>query len=102
MAKMLAKKKWHARHASCGHYRHLRVSQGLKFTCPVSASQDFGHQLRPALPELRIHCLTLGKRHRNSSGEIDNAVLLLHSTSNDAAELLGPRFSGPLYGPSDR
>jgi homoserine O-acetyltransferase len=51
------------------------------------------------LSELRLHYVTLGAPHRNSSGVIDNAVLLLHSTSSDTTEFLGPAFSGPLYGP---
>ena len=51
------------------------------------------------LPELRLHYVTLGAPHRNSDGEIDNAVLLLHSTGSDAMEFFEPDFSGPLYGP---
>jgi homoserine O-acetyltransferase/O-succinyltransferase len=53
------------------------------------------------LPELRLHYITLGTPHRNSSGNIDNAVLLLHSTGSDTTELLEPSFSGPLYGPGE-
>jgi hypothetical protein len=41
------------------------------------------------LPELRLHYVTFGTPHRDSSGEIDNAVLLLHSTGR-----------GPLKGGS--
>jgi homoserine O-acetyltransferase/O-succinyltransferase len=51
------------------------------------------------LPELRLHYVTLGAPHRNSSGDVDNAVLLLHSTSSDTTELLQSSFGGPLYGP---
>ena len=50
------------------------------------------------LPELRLHYLTLGSLHRNASGLIDNAVLLLHSTAGDATEFLDPEFSEPLFG----
>ena len=50
------------------------------------------------LPELRVHYLTVGILHRNASGSIDNAVLLLHSTASDATEFLDPEFSEPLLG----
>jgi homoserine O-acetyltransferase len=45
-----------------------------------------------------MHYVTLGTPHRNPSQEIDNAVLLLHSTSSDTTELLDPQFVGPLCG----
>lgn len=45
------------------------------------------------LPELRLHYVTLGTPHRNSSGEIDNAVLLLHSAGCDTTEFFEPSFS---------
>ena len=48
---------------------------------------------------MRLHYVTLGAQHRNSSGEIDNAILLLHSTGGDTTEFFEPDFSGPLYGP---
>lgn len=50
------------------------------------------------LPELRLHYLTLGEPHRNSSGQIDNAVLLLHGTGGNAHSLLNPVFSDVLFG----
>lgn len=53
------------------------------------------------LPELRLHYVTLGTTHRNSSGEIDNAVLLLHSTGGDTTEFFEPALTGPLYGPGE-
>jgi homoserine O-acetyltransferase len=40
-------------------------------------------------------------RHRDSAGNVDNAVLLLHSTGADTTELLKPTFSEPLYGPGE-
>jgi homoserine O-acetyltransferase len=61
--------------------------------------KDFPFHSGEVLPELRLHYLTLGTPHRNSSSEINNAVLLLHSTGSDTTELLAPSFSGPLYGP---
>ena len=61
--------------------------------------KDFHLNSGEGLPELRLHYVTLGAPHRNSSREIDNAVLLLHSTGSDTTEFFEPAFSGPLYGP---
>src|ERR1700741_2218135 len=33
------------------------------------------------LSELRLHFVTLGRKHTNAQGEIDNAILLLHWTN---------------------
>jgi homoserine O-acetyltransferase len=60
--------------------------------------KDFHFNSGEVLPELRLHYVTLGTPHRNSSGQIDNAVLLLHSTGSDTTEFFDPDFSGPLYG----
>src|ERR1700733_13611432 len=40
------------------------------------------------LKRLKIHYATLGTPHRNSQGEIDNAVLVLHWTGADSRALL--------------
>jgi homoserine O-acetyltransferase len=61
--------------------------------------KDFHFRSGEELRELRLHYVTLGTLHRNSSGEVDNAVLLLHSTGGDTSELFEPAFSGLLYGP---
>jgi homoserine O-acetyltransferase len=50
------------------------------------------------LPHLRLHYLTLGTPHRNATGRVDNAVLLLHGTGGDAHSLLNPLFSNVLFG----
>jgi homoserine O-acetyltransferase/O-succinyltransferase len=59
--------------------------------------KDFRFHVGKVLTELRLHYVTLGAPHRNSSGDIDNAVLLLHTTGGDTTELLRPSFSA-LYG----
>jgi homoserine O-acetyltransferase len=61
--------------------------------------KDFHFKSAEVLPELRLHFVTLGTLHRNSSGQTDNAVLLLHSTGDDTTEFLEPIFSEHLYGP---
>jgi homoserine O-acetyltransferase/O-succinyltransferase len=63
--------------------------------------KDFSFNSGEVLPELRLHYVTLGTVHRNASGGIDNAVLLLHSTGGQTAELLQPSLTGPLYGPGE-
>lgn len=51
------------------------------------------------LNQLRLHYMTLGTPHRNATGIIDNAVLLLHTTGGNTTELLDRAFGGPLFGP---
>jgi homoserine O-acetyltransferase/O-succinyltransferase len=58
--------------------------------------KDFHFDSGEVLPELRLHYVTLGTRYRNSSGQIDNVVLLLHSTGSDTTEFFDPDFSDPL------
>jgi homoserine O-acetyltransferase len=62
---------------------------------------DFHFRSGEVLPELRLHYVTLGTAHRDSSGGIDNAILLLHSTGSDTTEFFEPSLSGPLYGPGE-
>jgi len=50
------------------------------------------------LPELRMHVTTLGAPHRNSAGQIDNAVMVLHGTGGDGKQFLRPQFADELYG----
>lgn len=50
------------------------------------------------LPALRVHYRTLGRPHRDGSGAIDNAVLLLHGTGGTGAQFLQPQFA-VLFGP---
>jgi homoserine O-acetyltransferase len=52
------------------------------------------------LPQLKLRYLTLGTPHRNASGHVDNAILLLHGTGGDAHSLLNPVFSDVLFGPN--
>ena len=49
------------------------------------------------LSRLKIHYATLGKPHRNTEGEIDNAILVLHWTGADGRALLGPVYSKALF-----
>ncbi len=62
-------------------------------------NKNFRFGTGETLPELKLHYLTLGKPHRDSSGHTDNAVLLLHGTGGSATSLLSPAFSDVLFGP---
>ena len=61
------------------------------------AIKDFRFHDGEALSELRLHYFTLGTPHRNKSGQIDNAVLLLHGTGDDASGFLRPTFTANLF-----
>ena len=51
-----------------------------------------------SLPELRIHYRTVGTPHRDTSGRIDNAVLITHGTTGSGAQFIRPEFAGELFG----
>jgi homoserine O-acetyltransferase len=61
--------------------------------------KDFRFGSGESLPELRIHYSSLGQPHRNASGEIDNAVMVLHGTGGTGQQFLRPQFADELYGP---
>jgi homoserine O-acetyltransferase len=51
------------------------------------------------LPGLKLHYVTMGTPHQNASGQIDNAVLLLHGTGGNTSSLsINPILSGVLFG----
>lgn len=53
---------------------------------------DFRFHTGETLPELRMHCRTIG----SPSGE---PVLILHGTAQSGAAMLAPAFAGALFGP---
>src|SRR5437868_11151371 len=61
--------------------------------------KDFHFRDGEALPQLRMHYTTLGQPHRDASGKIDNAVMVLHGTGGDGKQFLRPQFADELYGP---
>src|SRR5262245_15699586 len=61
--------------------------------------RDFRFGSGETLPELRLRYLTLGTPHRNATGHVDNAILLLHGTGGNAQSLLNPIFSDVLFVP---
>ncbi|MFF2090881.1 alpha/beta fold hydrolase [Paenibacillus sp. NPDC058174] len=51
------------------------------------------------LDRLRIHYVTMGTPRRDTYGEIDNAVLVLHWTGASSQNLLAPEFRKALFNP---
>jgi homoserine O-acetyltransferase len=64
----------------------------------VYTAVNFRFGTGETLPRLRLHYLTLGTPHRDATGNVDNAVLLLHGTGGSATSLLAPQFSEVLFG----
>jgi homoserine O-acetyltransferase/O-succinyltransferase len=60
--------------------------------------KDFRFSDGETLPELKIHYRTLGKPI-SSSGQVQNAVLLLHGTSSTGDAFLDQGFRSVLFGP---
>jgi len=53
------------------------------------------------LPELRIHCRTLGSPQRDAKGMVKNAVLILHGTTGTGGQFVRPEFAGELFAPGE-
>jgi homoserine O-acetyltransferase/O-succinyltransferase len=51
------------------------------------------------LPELRIHYRTVGTPRRDAKGEVRNAVLLLHGTTDSGRAFLSDNVAGVLFWP---
>jgi homoserine O-acetyltransferase/O-succinyltransferase len=62
-------------------------------------AHNFKFKSGEELAELRIHYRTLGKAARDGSGQVTNAVLLLHGTGGSGAQFLVPQFQDELFGP---
>ena len=59
---------------------------------------DFKFQSGETLPELRVHCQTLGKPEKDAQGKTTNAVLIMHGTTGSGAQFIRPEFAGELFG----
>ena len=60
--------------------------------------RDFTFRSGETLPELRIHYLTLGQPARNPSGDVTNAILILHGTGGTGRQFMSQQFASELYG----
>src|SRR5579864_9284951 len=61
-------------------------------------AHDFKFSDGQTLPEVRLHYTTLGTPHRDTTGHITNAVLILHGTNRAGRVWLVPSFAGVLFG----
>jgi len=61
-------------------------------------TKDFTFESGEKLPELREHCITIGRPHKNNHGMVDNAVLIMHGTTGNSQGLLNERFASHLFG----
>ena len=75
---------------------------------PASAQQpvegdyvihDFRFASGEVLPALRLHYTTLGQPLRDASGQVSNAVLILHGTGGRGANFLREDWMKDLFGP---
>ena len=62
-------------------------------------TKDFKFRSGESLPELRIHCMTIGRPRRDARGQVTNAVLILHGTGGSGKQFLQPQFANELFGP---
>lgn len=74
-------------------------AHGYTGTAGDYIARDFRFGTGETLPQLKLHYLTLGTPHRDATGHVDNAVLLLHGTGGNAHTLFNPLFSSVLFGP---
>ena len=61
--------------------------------------QNYRFASGEVLPELRLHCRTMGTPRRDSAGKIANGVLLLQGNTGTGANWLRPSLADELYGP---
>ena len=62
--------------------------------------KDFHFVDEESLPELKLHYRTIGQPARNSStGEVKNAVLLIHGTTGTGKEFLAKDFRDAMFEP---
>ena len=60
---------------------------------------DFRFASGDVLPALRVHYTTLGQPLRDASGQVTNAVLILHGTGGRGANFLRQDWMAELFGP---
>ncbi len=75
----------------------------IKYPAPVESdyiAKDFTFESGEKLPELRVHCITVGQQHKDAQGHTTNAILIMHGTTGDSKGLIGiERFSNTLFAP---
>lgn len=59
---------------------------------------NFRFKSGEALPELKLHYMTIGAPARDSTGVVRNAVLILHGTGGSGQQFLREQFANVLFG----
>lgn len=78
----------------------IAAGQGtLKSTELDYTVHDFHFADGEILPEVRLHCTTLGTPMKDANGHVRNAVLIMHGTSGTGQQFFNPVFAGVLFGP---
>ena len=87
---------------------HALLALGLAFSAHAQPAppregdfiaRDFRFRSGESLAELKLHYLALGTPARDASGQITNAVLVLHGTGGSGRQFLSPQFAEVLYAP---
>lgn len=89
------------------HHQRVRTPQPeAAGACPavswqdgVCAIQNFGFASGERLSELRLHYSTLGTAQYDATGQIGNAVLLLHSSTGNRQHWMTAPLGTALFGP---
>jgi homoserine O-acetyltransferase len=63
------------------------------------AIKDFHFRSGETLPELKMHYYTLGQPKKDASGQVTNAVLILHGTGGSGRQFTAPQFADVLFAP---
>ncbi|MFN3620221.1 alpha/beta fold hydrolase [Sphingorhabdus sp.] len=61
--------------------------------------KDYVFSTGERLPEVKIHYTTLGTPKRDASGDVSNAVMILHGTGGTGHQFFQPQFASELFGP---
>ena len=78
-----------------------RAAAATDYPAPVPGDyviHDFHFRSGEALPELRVHYLTLGAPQRDAQGVVRNAVLIMHGTTGNGSNFIRREFAGELFG----
>ncbi len=78
-----------------------RVAHAADYPAPQAGNfvvNDFQFKSGERLATVKLHYYTLGEPRKDASGEIRNAVLILHGTGGSGQQFLTPAFAGTLFG----
>jgi homoserine O-acetyltransferase/O-succinyltransferase len=86
--------------AFCVVANGARAAPAPQLTRPLEGDfvlHDFHFASGETLPEVRMHYTFFGRPHKDASGHVANAVLVLHGTGGSGRSLVNDRFSGVLF-----